>query len=353
MAKDAVIRVAVIGVGRIGSMHADLLAHQAPGLSLGGVSDSTPEVALGVASRLGVPAVPAEDLLSDASIDVVAICSSTHTHVDLMVAAAAAGKAIFCEKPISLSLSEVDRAGLAVAEAGVPCMIGFNRRFDPAHHAVREAVAAGEIGEPHLLRISSRDPAPPPLAYLAVSGGIFLDMTVHDFDMARFVTGGEVTEVFAQGAVRIDPAIADIGDLDTAAITLRHDNGCLTLIDNSRQAVYGYDQRVEVFGSKGLAASDNPLSDTSMVRTVSGTHRPPLPYFFLERYTNSYIAEWLAFADALRRGADPPATIADGRAALVIGIAAARSVRDQRPVAVSEVGVTALRPSLDGMAEVS
>jgi myo-inositol 2-dehydrogenase/D-chiro-inositol 1-dehydrogenase len=283
----------------------------------------------------------------------VAICSATDTHVDLMVSAAQAGKAIFCEKPVSLDLEEVDRGLAAVSAAGVPCMVGFNRRFDPAHHAVRDAVAAGEVGELHLVLISSRDPAPPSVAYLAVSGGIFLDMTIHDFDMARFLTGSEVVEVFAEGAVRIDPAIRDIGDLDTAVITLRHQDGCLTMIDNSRQAVYGYDQRVEVFGAKGLAASENPLSDTSMVRTVAGTRRPPLSHFFLERYTTSYIEEWRAFVDALRRGVDPPVTVADGRAALAIGIAAGRSVRERRPVRLSEVLTESAGPAAQGVAEAS
>jgi myo-inositol 2-dehydrogenase/D-chiro-inositol 1-dehydrogenase len=353
MSSDAPIRIGVIGVGRIGSMHAELLARQIPGAALAAVTDAVPEVARDVAARLGVSARPVDDLLSDPGIGAVAICSATDTHVDLMVSAAQAGKAIFCEKPVSLDLEEVDRGLAAVSAAGVPCMVGFNRRFDPAHHAVRDAVAAGEVGELHLVLISSRDPAPPSVAYLAVSGGIFLDMTIHDFDMARFLTGSEVVEVFAEGAVRIDPAIRDIGDLDTAVITLRHQDGCLTMIDNSRQAVYGYDQRVEVFGAKGLAASENPLSDTSMVRTVAGTRRPPLSHFFLERYTTSYIEEWRAFVDALRRGVDPPVTVADGRAALAIGIAAGRSVRERRPVRLSEVLTESAGLAEQGVAEAS
>ena len=175
-----------------------------------------------------------------------------------MVEAARAGKAIFCEKPVSLDLAEVDRALAAVQEAGVPFQIGFNRRFDPGHAAVAAAVADGTVGEPQLARISSRDPAPPPTGYIATSGGIFLDMTIHDFDMARFVVGSEVVEVFARGAVRIDQAFADADDVDTAVVTLVHENGCLTTIDNSRQAVYGYDQRVEVFGSAGMATLGEP-----------------------------------------------------------------------------------------------
>ena len=252
------LRIAVLGVGRIGAMHAELIAHQVRGAQLAAVADAVADAAAAVSSRLGSPARSVESILADPDVDAVAVCTSTSTHVDLITAAAMAGKAIFCEKPVSLDLPQVDRALAAVAAAGVPLMIGFNRRFDPAHHAVREAVAGGEVGDPHLIRISSRDPAPPPLAYILDSGGIFLDMTIHDFDMARYLSGSEVVEVFAQGAVRIVPSFTEAGDVDTAVVTLRHANACLSVIDNSRQAVYGYDQRVEVFGSKGMAASENP-----------------------------------------------------------------------------------------------
>jgi myo-inositol 2-dehydrogenase/D-chiro-inositol 1-dehydrogenase len=282
-----------------------------------------------------VLALGVDELIESPTIDAVAICSSTDTHVDVMVAAAGAGKAILCEKPVSLDLAEVDRGLDAVAVAAVPLMIGFNRRFDPAHHAVRDAVASGQVGDPHLVRISSRDPAPPPLDYLRRSGGIFLDMTIHDFDMARFVIGSEVVEVHAQGAVRIEPAMAEIHDLDTAVVTLRHANECLTVIDNSRQAVYGYDQRVEVFGSKGVAASENPLAYPSIIRTADGGRLPPLPYFFVERYTRSYVLEWEAFVHALQTGEPPPVTGADGRAPLEIGLAAWESVREGRTVRLS------------------
>ncbi len=190
------------------------------------------------------------ELLADGDIDAVAICSPTPTHVPLIVQAAQAGKAIFCEKPISLELLEVDRALEAVQASGVPLMVGFNRRFDPSHSAVRDAVALGAVGAPHIVRITSRDPSPPSIAYASESGGIFLDMTVHDFDMARYVTGSEIVEVQAAGAIRVEPELARLDDVDTAVVTLRHENGCLTVIDNSRQAVYGYDQRVEVLGAQ-------------------------------------------------------------------------------------------------------
>jgi myo-inositol 2-dehydrogenase/D-chiro-inositol 1-dehydrogenase len=331
-------RIGVIGVGRIGRMHAELLARRVPGAAVSAVCDVDAENARAVADELGVPAAGSvEQLLADGATDAVAICTSTDTHAALIVAAAEAGKAIFCEKPVSLDLAEVDRALDAVRRAGVPFQIGFNRRFDPAHQSVRDAVVSGAVGEPHLVRITSRDPDPPPIAYVRVSGGIFLDMTIHDFDMARYLTGAEVVEVFARGAVRVDEAFAEAGDVDTALVTLVHENGCLTAIDNSRRAVYGYDQRVEVFGSGGMAASDNPLAHTGVVRTAEGSRRPTLPYFYLERYIPSYLREWEAFVAALDAGRTPPVTAVDARAPLAIGLAAWRSVREGRPVRVAEV----------------
>jgi myo-inositol 2-dehydrogenase/D-chiro-inositol 1-dehydrogenase len=334
--KTATLRLAVIGVGRIGRMHADMLARQVPGAALAMVHDADKESARAVAETLDVPAAAnLDELLGAADVDAVAICTSTDTHAELIVAAAEAGKAIFCEKPVSLELAEMDRALGAVEAAGVPFQIGFNRRFDAAHAAVADAVAGGRIGEPHLARISSRDPAPPPLSYVRVSGGLFLDMTIHDFDMARFVTGSEVVEVYARGAVRVDPAVGEAGDVDTAVIALEHENGCLTTIDNSRQAVYGFDQRVEVFGSAGMATSENPLAHTAILRTKDGTTAPTLPYFYLERYVPSYLAEWTAFVEAVSEGRTPPVTVADARAPLVIGLAAWRSVREGRPVKIA------------------
>jgi myo-inositol 2-dehydrogenase/D-chiro-inositol 1-dehydrogenase len=334
----ATLRIGVVGSGRIGRMHADLLARRVPGATVTRIHDVREESARDLAETLGaVAAGELDELLGAADVDAVAICTSTDTHAELIVAAAQAGKAIFCEKPVSLDLAEVDRALAAVEAAGVPFQIGFNRRFDPAHAAVAAAVAGGEIGEPQLARISSRDPAPPPLEYVKVSGGLFLDMTIHDFDMARFVTGSEVVEVYARGAVRVDPAIGEVGDVDTAVITLVHENGCLTTIDNSRQAAYGYDQRVEVFGSAGMAASENPLAHTAVVRTKDGTRASTLPYFYLERYIPSYLAEWRAFVAAVNDGRTPPVTAADARAPLVIGLAAWRSVHEGRPVRIEEV----------------
>ena len=333
----APLRIGVIGVGRIGRMHARVLARQVPGATVGAVYDARPPTAREVADELGVPAAGSVAEMLDGDVDAIAICSTSETHVELLIAAAEAGKAVFCEKPVSLELSELDRALAAIDAAGVPFQIGFNRRFDPAHASVREAVASGAVGELQLVRISSRDPEPPPVEYIRSSGGLFLDMTIHDFDMARFVTGSEVVEVFARGAVRVDQEFARAGDIDTALVTLVHEDGCLTAIDNARRTVYGYDQRVEVFGSGGMAASDNPLVHTGVVRTARGTERPSLPDFFLERYMPSYVREWEAFVRAVQSGATPPVSGADARAPLVIGLAAERSLRERRAVAVAEI----------------
>jgi myo-inositol 2-dehydrogenase/D-chiro-inositol 1-dehydrogenase len=332
------LRIGVIGVGRIGRMHADLLERRVAGARVAAVRDAHAETARAIGADLDVPvAASVDELLSDGAVDAVAICTSTDTHAELIEAAARAGKAIFCEKPVSLDLATVDRALAAVREAGVPFQIGFNRRFDPGHQSVRDAVAGGAVGDVHLLRISSRDPAPPPLAYVKVSGGIFLDMTIHDFDMARYVAGSEVVDVHARGTVRIDPGFAEAGDVDTALVTLQHENGCLTAIDNSRQAVYGYDQRVEAFGSLGVASSENPSAHAGVLRTANGTSSALLPYFYLERYLPSYIREWEAFVAAVSTGETPPVGAADARAPLVIGLAAWRSLREGRAVRVDEV----------------
>ena len=334
----APLRIGIVGVGRIGRMHAELLTRQVPGAAVASVFDAHVPTARDTAELLGVTtADSAQELIEATDVDAVAICSSTDTHADLIVAAAQAGKAIFCEKPVSLDLAEVDRALAAVEAAGAPFQIGFNRRFDPAHESVRKAVVSGAIGEPHIVRISSRDPAPPPLEYVKHSGGLFLDMTIHDFDMARYVTGSEVVEVYARGAVRIDPSFAEADDVDTAVVTLIHADGCLTTIDNSRRAVYGYDQRVEVFGSAGMARSDNPAAHTGTVATAQGVVHTTLPYFFLDRYVPSYVREWEAFVEAVQAGAAPPVGAADARAPLVIGLAAWRSLREGRPVRTEEI----------------
>lgn len=328
--------IAVLGTGRIGKMHAEIITQQIDGLAVSAVYDVYTEGAQAVAESIGCDRAESVEETMSSDVDAVAICSSTDTHVDLAVAAAEAGKAIFLEKPVSLNLAEVDRAVAAIESAGVPVQVGFNRRFDPSHAAVQASVANGDIGELHMVKITSRDPEPPPIEYVKVSGGMFNDMTIHDFDMARFVTGSEIVEVYAKGAVRVDPAIGEAGDIDTAMIILTHEDGTLTYIDNSRQAVYGYDQRVEAFGSGGMVASENPRSHTTQLHNGEGTRLEPVPYFFIERYNQSYVNEWQAFTSGLESGT-MPVGIVDGRAPLVAGIAALRSHEENRPVQISEI----------------
>jgi myo-inositol 2-dehydrogenase/D-chiro-inositol 1-dehydrogenase len=327
-------------LGRIGKVHAENIAYSMPQARLKAVADPKMSPAteawvkeLGVASVLTDPAA----LLADEEIEAVLICSSTDTHADLVILAARAGKHIFCEKPVDLTVPKVRAALEAVQSAGVKLQVGFNRRFDHNFRRLRELVESGEVGEPHLVRISSRDPAPPPPDYIAVSGGIFLDMTIHDFDMARFQMGSEVVEVHADGAVLIDSAIGSAGDVDTAIVTLRFASGALGVIDNSRKATYGYDQRVEVFGSKGSAAAENDTSTTVKLANESGVTADKPLYFFLERYKEAYVAEMRAFFDAVAGGKPTPVTGEDGLQNLRVGLAAKLSLAERRRVRLSEI----------------
>ena len=329
-----VIRVGVLGCGRIGRMHAELLANRVPGASLATVFDVVAGSAAEVAARHGSAAAGSAEEVLESDVDAVAICTTTDTHAELITLAAAAGKPTFCEKPISLDLATVDAAVAAVDAAGTLLQIGFNRRFDAAHHAVQQAAASGELGDLWIVKITSRDSPCPPIAFLERSGGLFLDMTIHDFDMARYVTGSEVVEVYAAGAVLGDPAIAEIGDIDTAALTLRHASGCLTMIDNSRHAGYGYDQRVEAFGSHGIATSENPVVHSTVRRDRGGFRGPVMFDSFIERYDASFVGQWKAFVNAVATGGVSPVSGRDARAPLVIGIAANESLRTGVPVAV-------------------
>ena len=338
MSSNKSIGIGVLGCGRIGVMHAELIAQRIEGVHLAGVYDVINESAQKVATKFGCQHFSdPEALMSSADVNAIAICTSTDTHVEVLIMASKYRKPVFCEKPISLSLTETDRALKAISDSKTPLMLGFNRRYDPTHRSVRDSVANGVVGDVHIARITSRDPAPPPVAYAKVSGGIFIDMTIHDFDMARYVVGSEIVSVYATGAVRIVPEFAEIGDLDTVAIMLQHANGAITMIDNSRQAVYGYDQRVEVFGSKGLVGSDNPLMTSTISRNENGTQLAKMPYFFLDRYIPSYIAEWNEFVEVANGKIQPVVTGADGRASLVAGLAAWKSVREGRVVKTSEI----------------
>jgi myo-inositol 2-dehydrogenase/D-chiro-inositol 1-dehydrogenase len=333
------LSVGVIGVGRIGKIHAENLATRIPGARVAAIADVDLDAAEATADRLHVPKITADyhEVLNDPGIEAVAICSSTNLHAQMIIEAAEAGKQIFCEKPIDYDLERIDQALGAVKRARVKLQIGFNRRFDPSFRKVRQMVAEGKVGRPNILRITSRDPAPPPISYVKVSGGIFFDMTIHDFDMARYLIGSEVEELFVAAGVLVDPAIGEAGDVDTAIISLRFANGAIGTIDNSRQAVYGYDQRVEVFGSGGMVAAANNTPDTHSYANQEGVHMAKPLHFFLERYMESFISEMRAFVEAVQEDQQPAVAGIDGRIAVVMGLAAWRSYRENRPVRLKEI----------------
>jgi len=334
------MEIGIIGAGRIGKVHARNIAMHVPQFTVRTVADpmmngETEEYL----KKLGVAHVTkdAREILDDAQIGAVYVCSSTNTHAQYVVQAAEAGKHIFCEKPIDYDLARVREAIGAAEKAGVKLQIGFDRRFDHNHRAVWQAVRDGKIGDVHIIRISSRDPEPPPIAYVKVSGGIFYDMMIHDFDMARFLCGSEVTEVYAAGSVLVDPAIGEAGDVDTAVVTLRFENGAIAVIDNSRRAVYGYDQRIEVFGSKGCVQDDNDLPSTVTLTTEAGAVSGTALYGMWDRYEGAFIAESRAFAEALEKDAVPAVTGTDGLYPVLMAAAATRSLREGRPVKISEI----------------
>jgi myo-inositol 2-dehydrogenase/D-chiro-inositol 1-dehydrogenase len=333
------VNVGIIGAGRIGKLHAEHLAYRVSDANIIAIADICVEAAEKCAADFQIPSAVQDyrEIMINRDIEAVIICSSTDTHAQMIEEAAAAGKHIFCEKPIDFDLARIDRALEAVDKAGVKLQVGFNRRFDPNFKRVREMIAAGEIGMPHILRITSRDPGPPPIEYVKVSGGIFLDMTIHDFDMARYLIGSEVTEIYAAGGVMVDPEIGKAGDIDTAVIILRFANGVIGAIDNSRKAVYGYDQRVEVFGSEGMVAVSNNTPDTAVHSNAEGVHSSLPLFFFVERYTDSYIAEMQAFIECIQQDTTPPVTGMDGRIPVVMGYAARKSYEENRPVKLSEV----------------
>jgi len=339
MDKKDIVQIGIIGAGRIGKLHAEHLTYRISDAEPVAIADIFESAANGVARSFGIPTVVTDHrrILDDSSIDAVLICSATDTHAPLIQEAAEAGKHIFCEKPIALELNKIDTALEAVDRAGVKLQVGFNRRFDANFAKIKAAITEGRIGEPHILRITSRDPEPPPLDYIRSSGGIFLDMAIHDFDMARFLMESEVSEVYAAGSVLIDSRFREANDVDTAITTLMFENGAIGTIDNSRRAAYGYDQRVEVFGSEGAIAVSNNSPDNHVLMTADGISSSKPLYFFLERYRDSFIAELQAFVDAVLDNTDTPVTGKDGLMPVKIGLAAKRSLDENRPVKVDEV----------------
>ncbi len=330
------LQIGLIGAGRIAQAHAATVAYRISNAQLAAVTDPIPSAVEAIAAKFRIPTIAPsyQAILADPNIDAILICSPTGTHAEIMKAAARAGKHIFCEKPISLTLDTTDDALAVVNDCGVKLQLGFNRRFDANYARVRKAIAGGEIGNPQILHIISRDPAPPPISYVKTSGGIFLDMTIHDWDMARFLSGSEITEVYVQGGVTVDPAIGEAGDIDTHVTLMRFANGMIGTIDNCRQAVYGYDQRVEVLGTKGAIHTENNYPNNSVISGAESIHRDLPLNFFLERYVDSYASEIMAFVDAVINDKPTPVTGHDGRMALLVGLAALKSYQEGRPVKV-------------------
>ena len=333
------LKIGVIGAGRIGKVHVATLVQSVPEAEVVVVADVNIDSAKELATQFGIPFVSDKhsDLINHKDVQAVVICSPTDTHAAYIVEAARAGKHIFCEKPVDLSLDVIQNAIDEVEKAGVKLMVGFNRRFDPNFKKVRDMVVAGKIGAPSILKITSRDPVPPPAQYVAVSGGMFLDMTIHDFDMARYIVGSEVTEVYVKAAVLVDPAIGEAGDVDTAVITLTFANGALGVIDNSRKAVYGYDQRLEIFGTEGMVSADNNFPDNHRYFTNDGIHGALPLNFFMDRYLEAYSNELKVFCDAVVNNKPVPVGGYDGLMSVAIGLAAKKSVAEGRPVKISEI----------------
>jgi myo-inositol 2-dehydrogenase/D-chiro-inositol 1-dehydrogenase len=361
-------KLGLIGCGRIGRLHARNLMHRVPGARLLIVADSNPQAAREVASELGVEHTSDYREVLARELDGVLVCTSTETHRQIVLEACEAGKHIFCEKPLARTPEEVEEMLRAVRRAGVKLQVGFNRRFDPNFSALRKELASGALGKPLVLKITSRDPDFPSFDYLRVSGGIWVDMTILDFDMARYLMGvmpyglsftsaypyfqrsfylwvwggiwmvmylmGEVEELYSTGSVLLEPRLRELGDLDTVITVLRFRSGALGVIDNCRRAVYGYDQRVEVLGEKGVVEVPNPLPVENIRRDGEGSHLSKLYYFFPERYEASFVEEMRAFVKCLDEGGEPPVSGEDGRMALLLALSAQRSFREGRPVKV-------------------
>ncbi|NLK28489.1 MAG: inositol 2-dehydrogenase [Clostridiales bacterium] len=334
------LNIGIIGAGRIGKVHAESITYHVKDAQVTAIADPfmNEETTLW-AKNLGIQNIYTDykEILKDDSIDAVLICSSTDTHADISVEAIKANKHVFCEKPISQDLGKIKEVMEALKDSNVKYQVGFNRRFDHNFEAVRNAVEEGKIGDIHIVKITSRDPDAPPIEYVKVSGGMFLDMTIHDFDMVRYLTSSDVVEVYAAGTCLVDPAIKDAGDIDTAIITMKLANGAIAVIDNSRKADYGYDQRAEVFGSKGQVAVTNDTNSTAVISTSEGvTAEKPL-YFFLERYMESFSKEVSLFVRAIIDDTEVPVTINDGLQPVLIAKAAKKSLDENRPVLLSEI----------------
>lgn len=332
------IKVGVIGAGRIGKIHAANIIKNFPEVEVVAIADVYADKIQEWAKELGISQVYSDykQILNNKEIDAVIICSSTDTHSQITIEAAQAGKHIFCEKPIDYDVERIHQALAAVKKAGVKFQVGFNRRFDHNFKKVRELIQSGAIGDVQIVKVISRDPAPPSPEYVKVSGGMFLDMTIHDFDMVRYLTGSEVTEVYANAAVLVDKAIGEAGDVDTALISLKFKNGAIGMIDNCRQAVYGYDQRVEILGSKGAISANNDTPTNVVVSTGDAVVSDKPKYFFLERYMDSFAEEMKDFFASIKNDSETVVTGIDGLKPVLIGLAAKKSYESGKPVALED-----------------
>lgn len=328
------VRVGVVGTGRIGKLHMNNLLNRVENTEVVSVADIMVDQSREWLLSRGIERIYADykQIIDDPSIDAVFICSSTDTHSDIAYEAIQAGKHVFCEKPIDYDIDRINKVIDAVERVGVKFQVGFNRRFDRNFIRIHEAVKNGEVGDVHIVKICSRDPGLPPIDYIKVSGGIFVDMMIHDFDMLRYLTGDEVTEVYASGGALIDPAVAEAGDVDTAMVQLKLKKGGMAVIDNSRQAVYGYDQRVEVFGSKGCITADNETPNLTTLSSANGVMREKPLYFFLERYNDAFIKEVSDFIDAVIHDKPVPVQAVDGLKPVLIAKAAQKSLDTGMPV---------------------
>ena len=333
------IRIGIVGAGRIGSVHAESITYHIPEAEITAVSDVIGENARRLAERFGIKKYSSDwhDVITSPEVDAVLVCSPTPTHAEITIAALKAGKHVFCEKPVHTSIDKIREVAEAARETGKKLQIGFNRRFDHNHRKVQALAQSGALGNIEIIKITSRDPEPPSPEYAASSGGLYIDMMIHDFDMAMFLAGSDVTEVYAMGTSLVDKRIGEAGDVDTAIVTLTFASGALGVIDNSRRAAYGYDQRVEVFGSLGMAADENDGDSTVRVSTAAGVTGDKPKFFFLERYMQSFTEELRQFIRAIREDGEVPVGIHAGLMSVVLAKAAKRSLDEHRPVKVSEI----------------
>ena len=334
------VTVGIIGAGRIGKVHTESICNYVRNARIKTVADPfLKEETAAWMKSMGVEQTVSDyhEILNDPEIDAVLICSSTNTHSPISLEAIAAGKHVFCEKPIDHDLGRIKQVVEALKGSHLKYQVGFNRRFDHNFAAVKQAILENKVGDVRIIKLPSRDPEPPSAEYAAVSGGMFLDMTIHDFDMVRFLAGCDAEEIYVQSAVLVDPAIGEAGDVDTAVITLKMENGAIAVIDNSRRAAYGYDQRAEVFGSAGMAATSNDTLSSMVLSNADGvTGEKPL-YFFLERYMQSFAAEIRSFVNAIENDTPTAVGVEDGLKPVLMGIAAKKSVQEHRPVKLSEI----------------